>query len=120
MNPNLDQEFAEDKWSILDILARDDHGRWLNIEMQTSLPAALAERLGFLRRVAIGWATSRGRIVPGTGPGDRNLRHQWGAVRQLPRPSSRLSITVEGSRSRPFGSPSDSPDRVAEVRTAGQ
>ncbi len=47
MNPIIDQEFAEDKWSILDILARDDHGRWLNIEMQTSLPAALAERLVF-------------------------------------------------------------------------
>ena len=46
-NPFLGKEFDEDKLSILDILAIDEHGRRLNIEMQTSLPAGLKQRLAY-------------------------------------------------------------------------
>ncbi len=45
VNPIIGPEFEDDKWSILDILARDAAGQLFNIEMQTSLPAALRERL---------------------------------------------------------------------------
>ena len=34
LNPFDDKNFADDKLSILDIKARDDAGRWYNIEMQ--------------------------------------------------------------------------------------
>ena len=44
-NPFPDQESDDDKLSVLDILATDEHGRQLNIEMQTSLPAGMAQRL---------------------------------------------------------------------------
>jgi predicted transposase/invertase (TIGR01784 family) len=37
LNPFLGKDSDEDKFSILDILATDEHGRMLNIEMQTSL-----------------------------------------------------------------------------------
>ena len=35
--PILNKEYDDDKLSVLDILATDDRGRQLNIEMQTSL-----------------------------------------------------------------------------------
>ena len=38
---------ANDKLSILDILAVDELGRQLNIEVQTSIPAGLAKRLAY-------------------------------------------------------------------------
>jgi hypothetical protein len=41
LNPILDKEFEDHKLSVLDILARDEHQRYLNIEMQTSLPAGM-------------------------------------------------------------------------------
>ena len=44
-NPFLDKESDDDKLSVLDILATDEHGRQLNIEMQTSLPAGMSQRL---------------------------------------------------------------------------
>ena len=47
LNPILGKETAEDKLAILDVRARDDHGRWLNIEMQTTLPAGLPQRLTY-------------------------------------------------------------------------
>ena len=47
LNPFLGKEFDEDKLSILDIRANDEHGRRLNIEMQTSLPAGLRQRLAY-------------------------------------------------------------------------
>ena len=47
LNPFLEQETEEDKLAILDIRARDDQGRWLNIEMQTSLPGSLPDRLTY-------------------------------------------------------------------------
>jgi predicted transposase/invertase (TIGR01784 family) len=47
LNPIQDKNFDGDKESILDVLARDDQGRLLNIEMQTTLPAELPERLAY-------------------------------------------------------------------------
>ncbi len=47
LNPIIDKDFDEDKLSILDVRARDDHGQWLNIEMQTTLPGELPERLAY-------------------------------------------------------------------------
>lgn len=46
-NPFLDKESDDDKLSVLDILATDEHGRQLNIEMQTSLPAGMSQRLAY-------------------------------------------------------------------------
>lgn len=45
LNPILGPELDEDKLSILDIRATDEHGRQFNIEMQTSLTAGLVKRL---------------------------------------------------------------------------
>ena len=45
LNPFVDKEFEDDKLAILDIKARDIQGRWFNIEMQTTAPAAMRERL---------------------------------------------------------------------------
>lgn len=45
LNPFLEQEFEYDKLAVLDIRAKDSTGRLLNVEMQTSLTAALRERL---------------------------------------------------------------------------
>jgi predicted transposase/invertase (TIGR01784 family) len=47
LNPILGKEFATDKLAILDVRARDDQGRWLNIEMQTTLPVGLPQRLTY-------------------------------------------------------------------------
>ena len=47
LNPFLGKEFDDDKLSVLDILATDEHGRLLNIEMQTSLPAGMSQRLAY-------------------------------------------------------------------------
>lgn len=47
LNPFLEKDSDDDKLSVLDILATDEHGRLLNIEMQTSLPAELAQRLAY-------------------------------------------------------------------------
>jgi predicted transposase/invertase (TIGR01784 family) len=43
----LGQETQDDKLSILDIKAQDEQGRFLNIEMQTSLATGLAKRLTY-------------------------------------------------------------------------
>ena len=47
LNPIMDKEESADKLSILDVLARDATGRLYDIEMQTSLPAGLPERLTY-------------------------------------------------------------------------
>lgn len=47
LNPFLGKETDDDKLSILDILATDEHGRKLNIEIQTTLPAGLSQRLAY-------------------------------------------------------------------------
>ncbi|MEY3175879.1 MAG: hypothetical protein RLZZ436_3793, partial [Planctomycetota bacterium] len=45
LNPIQDRENADDKLTILDVLATDELGRRLNIEVQTSLPDGMAQRL---------------------------------------------------------------------------
>lgn len=45
LNPVAGKERLNDKLGILDVLARDRRGRLFNIEMQTTLPEALQERL---------------------------------------------------------------------------
>jgi predicted transposase/invertase (TIGR01784 family) len=45
LNPFVLQEFELDKLAILDILACDDQGRRLNIEVQRTTPGGLPERL---------------------------------------------------------------------------
>ncbi|WP_158222640.1 Rpn family recombination-promoting nuclease/putative transposase [Rhodopirellula sp. MGV] len=47
LNPIAGKRFDEDKLSILDILATDDHSRLIDIEIQTTLAAGLAERLTY-------------------------------------------------------------------------
>ena len=47
LNPFLSQDYDNDKLSILDIAARDSAGRTYDIEMQTSLPAGLSQRLAY-------------------------------------------------------------------------
>ena len=47
LNPFLGKETEDDKLSVLDIKAQDEQGRYLNIEMQTSLAAGLAKRLTY-------------------------------------------------------------------------
>ena len=45
LNPLVGKDRSEDKVIVLDILARDSHGRLFNIEMQTRLPLSFANRL---------------------------------------------------------------------------
>ncbi|MFO0977085.1 MAG: Rpn family recombination-promoting nuclease/putative transposase [Planctomycetaceae bacterium] len=47
LNPILNKDSDDDKLAVLDILATDEHGRRLNIEMQTSLPTGMAQRLAY-------------------------------------------------------------------------
>lgn len=73
INPNLGPHFEDDKWSILDVLASDEAGRLFNIEMQTTMPAALRERLVFyaaslfVGQLGEGWQM----VVP------RGMRKGW-------------------------------------------
>ena len=47
LNPFQGKNYEEDKLSILDIIAMDEHGRRLNIEMQSSVTAELTQRITF-------------------------------------------------------------------------
>jgi len=47
LNPILGKEAENDKLSILDVAARDETGRLYDIEMQTSLPTGLSQRLAY-------------------------------------------------------------------------
>ena len=47
LNPFLDKDYEDDKLSVLDILATDEHGRMLNIEIQTSLPSGMSQRRAY-------------------------------------------------------------------------
>ena len=47
LNPIIDKSYEDDKVSILDVLATDDHGRLIDIQIQTTLPAGLSERLTY-------------------------------------------------------------------------
>ncbi|PAY19375.1 hypothetical protein CKO51_10870 [Rhodopirellula sp. SM50] len=71
LNPIIGKSFDDDKASILDVLATDDHGRFIDIEIQTTLPAGLSERLTY-------YAASQ--LVEQLGEGDsyRELRPSIG------------------------------------------
>jgi predicted transposase/invertase (TIGR01784 family) len=45
LNPFNEKEFEADKLSVVDVKARDGSGRWFVIEMQTSLPVGIHNRL---------------------------------------------------------------------------
>ena len=47
LKPFLDKKREDDKLAVLDILATDDQGRKLNIEIQTSLPLGIRQRLAY-------------------------------------------------------------------------
>ncbi len=47
INPFLGKETDDDKLAVLDVLATDNLGRKLNIEMQTAIPAGLSQRLAY-------------------------------------------------------------------------
>ncbi len=46
-NPFVGPNFEDDKFLVLDILAEDEQGRKFNVEMQTSIPGGLRQRLAF-------------------------------------------------------------------------
>jgi len=46
-NPFLNKETEDDKLAILDILAKDDHGRLINIEIQLTVSAGIHQRLTY-------------------------------------------------------------------------
>ena len=45
LNPYSEKDFLDDKITVLDIKARDERGRWFNVEMQMDLGRASAPRL---------------------------------------------------------------------------
>ena len=47
LNPIVGKNFEADKVSILDVLATDELGRLIDIEIQTTLPAGLSKRLTY-------------------------------------------------------------------------
>ena len=71
VNPIVWKEFEADKLSILDILAIDDADRRLNVEVQRTKPASLAQRLAYY---------SATQLVDQIGEGDsyRKLRPSIG------------------------------------------
>ena len=46
-NPFLGKDDEDDRLLVLDILAVDQNGRTFNIEMQTTLPARMSQRLAY-------------------------------------------------------------------------
>lgn len=47
LNPTIEKEFEGDKWSLLDVLAKDEQGRLYDIEIQTTRPLGLRQRLAY-------------------------------------------------------------------------
>jgi len=47
LNPIMGKDYDDDKVSLLDVLAEDASGQKLNIEMQTTLPAGIFQRLAY-------------------------------------------------------------------------
>ncbi|WP_164104132.1 Rpn family recombination-promoting nuclease/putative transposase [Candidatus Laterigemmans baculatus] len=47
LNPTIEKEFEDDKWSLLDILAKDEKERLYDIEVQTTRPLGLRQRLAY-------------------------------------------------------------------------
>ena len=71
LNPIIGKDYDDDKVSILDVLATDNHDRRIDIEIQTTLPAGLPKRLTY-------YAASQ--LVEQLGEGDsyRDLRSSIG------------------------------------------
>jgi predicted transposase/invertase (TIGR01784 family) len=64
LNPFLEKLSADDKYSVLDILARDEQGRLINIEIQTALPAGLRQRLTYYAAVLYCGQLTEGEDYP--------------------------------------------------------
>jgi predicted transposase/invertase (TIGR01784 family) len=64
LNPILDKEFTDDKLSVLDVYATDEHGRHLNIEVQTSLPAGMSQRLTYYVAATYAGQLTEGQDYP--------------------------------------------------------
>ena len=47
LNPTIEKAFEDGKWSLLDILATDESGRMYDIEIQTTRPLGLRQRLAY-------------------------------------------------------------------------
>jgi predicted transposase/invertase (TIGR01784 family) len=47
LNPINDKSYADDKLSVFDVKARDSSGAWYVIEVQTTIPAGLGNRLAY-------------------------------------------------------------------------
>ncbi len=60
-NPILGKKHNEDKYAILDILAVDEHGRSINIEIQTTLPAGMRQRLTYYVSSSYSMQFTRGK-----------------------------------------------------------
>jgi predicted transposase/invertase (TIGR01784 family) len=60
-NPIQNKSKADDKLSILDILAVDELGRHLNIEVQTSIPPGMAKRLAYYTCVSYSRQLKKGQ-----------------------------------------------------------
>ena len=59
-NPFLGKEGEDDKFSVLDIRATNEYGRQFNIEMQSTLPAGMAQRLIYYTARVYGGQLSEG------------------------------------------------------------
>ena len=68
INPILGQQDDLDKLSILDVAARDSTGRQYDIEMQTSLPAGLRQRLTYYTASMYVGQMSEGDLYTGLRP----------------------------------------------------
>jgi hypothetical protein len=73
LNPFLGKKTDEDKLSVLDVLARDEHGRMLNIEMQTTTAADLSQRLCVLCGDSAYGATDRRKQLCHAASSDQHL-----------------------------------------------
>jgi predicted transposase/invertase (TIGR01784 family) len=68
LNPLLGKDRADEKVIVLDVLARDSHGRLFNIEMQTRLPLSFPSRLLTTLRMLLRWSLTSYQIYYGKIP----------------------------------------------------
>lgn len=68
LNPFLEKDFEEDKLSVLDVLAIDEYGRRLNVEMQTTVPAGLGQRLAYYAASLYAEQMTEGQDYPALRP----------------------------------------------------
>jgi hypothetical protein len=73
LNPVHDRQNSDDKLSVLDILAIDELGRLLNIEVQTWLPYGMAQRLSLLCFQVVCQPVTEGPGLFGTSPVHQHL-----------------------------------------------